>query len=60
MQRPTLSVVDDAFGRPTFVGDLADQLLRLAGLMLDGAPVPSVLHLGLDLDGPPPRLSAAT
>lgn len=44
--RDTLKIVDDAYGRPTFVHDLAVQLLALAERILDGMPLPEILHLG--------------
>ena len=40
-ERPTVSVVDDQRGTPTYATDLADGLLQLAGADLDGG----VLHL---------------
>lgn len=44
--RPEMQVVDDAYGRPTHVDDLATALMRLAERMTDGLPVPEILHFG--------------
>jgi len=44
--RKSLQVVDDAYGRPTPADDLAGQLLTLAERILDGMPLPEILHLG--------------
>jgi len=44
--RDALKIVDDAYGRPTPVAPLADQILKLAERMLDGMPLPEVLHIG--------------
>lgn len=45
-KRDRLEIVDDAYGRPTHVHELAKQLITLARRMLDGMPVPEILHLG--------------
>ena len=44
--RSSLQIVDDAYGRPTPAGDLAKQILTLAEHILDGLPLPEILHLG--------------
>ena len=44
--RETVQIVDDAYGRPTEVGALAERLLKLAELMAGGRDVPSILHFG--------------
>ena len=44
--RSSLQIVDDAYGRPTPASDLARQLLTLAERILDGLPLPEILHLG--------------
>ena len=44
--RDSLQIVDDAYGRPTPVADLAAMLIVLAKRMLDGMPSPEILHLG--------------
>ncbi len=44
--RETMQIVDDAYGRPTEVGALAERLLKLAELMAGGRDVPSILHFG--------------
>lgn len=44
--RDEMQIVDDAYGRPTETGALAEKLLKLAGFMIKGESVPPVLHLG--------------
>jgi len=44
--RSDLQIVDDAYGRPTSARELAKQLIKLAARILDGMPIPEVLHLG--------------
>lgn len=44
--RRSLQIVDDAYGRPTPASDLAKQLFSLAERILDGMPLPEILHLG--------------
>jgi len=44
--RDTLKLADDTYGRPTPVSPLTEQMLKLAGRILDGMPVPEILHLG--------------
>ena len=44
--RETLQMVNDEYGRPTPLPDLAGQLIALADRMLNAMPVPEILHLG--------------
>lgn len=44
--RDAMKIVDDAYGRPTPVAPLADMLLKLAARMIEGMPVPEILHIG--------------
>ena len=44
--RDALKIVDDAYGRPTEVNILAQQLLVLSERMVAGDAVPPILHLG--------------
>jgi len=44
--REAMKIVDDAHGRPTPVGDLAETLIQIVGLLTRGADVPNILHLG--------------
>ncbi|MEM9263154.1 MAG: dTDP-4-dehydrorhamnose reductase [Pseudomonadota bacterium] len=45
--RDEMKVVDEAFGRPTSVGDLAPKLKELAEMILDGkTELPQILHMG--------------
>lgn len=42
----SLRVVQDAYGRPTSTRDLAHILIKLSERMIDGMPVPAILHIG--------------
>ena len=44
--RDTLQLVSDAYGRPTPVAALAEQILKLATRMGNGMPTPEILHFG--------------
>ena len=46
VQRAELDLVDDEYGRPTHVDDLAKHLLRLGELISNVEDVPFLLHLG--------------
>lgn len=46
VQRAELDLVDDEYGRPTHVDELAEHLLRLGELISNGEDVPRILHLG--------------
>ncbi len=44
--RDNLQLVNDEWGRPSFVGDLAPPLIELAGRLAEGEEMPQILHLG--------------
>ncbi len=41
-----LSIAQDSYGRPTPIADLVHPLIKLGYRMIDGMPVPGIIHIG--------------